>query len=130
MSDYRVIVCGGREPLGDVSVMLVRVILKGLAETFRRQLVVVDGGARGVDRMVDGMARSLGLRVETFPADWDGRGRIAGFERNQRMLDSGAELVIAIKHPFNWKLDKGGTEDMVKRATRAGVPTFVIEGPV
>jgi hypothetical protein len=46
------------------------------------------------------------------------------------MLDSGVDLVLAFKHPFNWALDRGGTEDMVRRAKRAGVPTFVIEGPV
>ena len=138
--ECRIIICGSRPPKNlPRSQVLERearlwtwmsVVIRGLRETYGHPLVIVHGAARGVDQMAEGVCRSLGITTDPFPADWDGRGRIAGFERNQRMLDSGAIGVVAFKHPFNWALDRGGTEDMVRRAKAASVPTYVIEGPI
>jgi hypothetical protein len=105
----------------------VSVVVEGLAQRYGSGLVIVHGNARGLDRMVDGIARGMGITVDPFQADWDGRGKIAGPERNQRMLDAGVDLVVAVKPAFNWKLDRGGTEDMVRRAHDAGVMVYVVE---
>lgn len=123
----RVLICGGRDDDGPENALFLNVLIRGLAETYGKGLTIVHGNCRGVDRTVDAIARGLFIDVDPFPADWDGRGRIAGQERNQRMLDSGVAMVIAIKSKFNWKLDRGGTEDMVLRANKAHVPVYVIE---
>lgn len=67
---------------------------------------------------------------ESYPVrhKLDGGWPGAGPRRNLRMLqDSKPTLVLAFKEDFNWKLDKGGTENMVKLARRAGVRTRVIQ---
>lgn len=88
-------------------------------------VVIVHGDARGVDRMADGIARSLGIPTEPHPARWKEAGRAAGHIRNQHMLDLGADAVLAFKVGFDPLLRRGGTEHMVKIARAAGVPTAV-----
>ena len=57
-------------------------------ETVRRlaardpDLIIVSGGARGVDRWAADEARKCGLKVEEYLPDWDRDGRAAGFIRN------------------------------------------------
>ena len=66
----------------------------------------------------------------SFPVDHslDGPWPGAGPRRNMRMLkESAPDLVVAFKTDFNWKLDKGGTENMVKIAKAAGVKVRVIQ---
>jgi|CXWL01.1.fsa_nt_gi hypothetical protein len=92
-------------------------------------LVVVHGGARGADVLAGAAARTLGLFEEEHPADWVGRGRAAGHERNRLMLDLGADHVIAFKDNFDHTLRRGGTENMIRIAREAGISTFVVERP-
>jgi hypothetical protein len=120
----RVIVCGDRQ---GYTPSVVRRVLTALAEDHGASLVVLHGGARGVDAMAGDMARGLGITVEEYPADWRGKGRVAGFIRNQEMLESGAEQVIAFKRGFDHTLRRGGTEHMCRIAMDAGVPVVVID---
>ena len=70
-----------------------------------------------------------GLWLYTFPADWENRPRhLAGPERNQRMLDeTKPDHVIAFfAHGRNYGSGmRGGTNDMVRRAVKAGVPVDI-----
>lgn len=122
----RVIICGGRTE-GDTSAGILGALIEGLAARYRDELTIVHGAARGVDERAGVIARSLGVAVEEFPAGWEKHGRAAGHVRNQAMLEAGADLVFAVKAGFNWRLDRGGTEDMARRAHKAGVPTYVIQ---
>ena len=75
----------------------------------------------------DEIARSyweivLGLPVEPFPAERDQDGKLLGPERNQRMVDSGADLCLAF--PL---LGSRGTWDCVRRAEKAGIEVRVIK---
>lgn len=113
-------------------------------------LVVVQGGARGADAfaaaatrlLADGLRRTSreayatvwaepaigpGLWLETYPANWDAHGKAAGGLRNQEMLNLGTDHVVALyAHGRPYGLDeRGGTNDMVRRAVRAGVPVDV-----
>lgn len=118
----RVIICGSRDWADPTPIEQVL-----LALAFKnRDLTIVTGGAKGADRIANGIARSLGLRTEVFPADWMGKGRGAGPIRNRQMLDSGADIVFAFKENFDQTLRRGGTENMVAIAERAGVRVVVI----
>lgn len=78
--------------------------------------VVIHGGSRGADRIAGEVARELGFEVVCYPAAWDRYGRVAGPVRNQAMLDcERPDLVIVFP-------GGRGTADMIRRATRAGVP--------
>jgi len=116
----RVICCGGRD-FRDAEV--VRAALYSIIfppgypdtpEVDPRTITIVHGDAQGADAMADCVAQLLGMHVERHPADWS-KGRAAGPLRNQALADSGADLVFAF--PGNV-----GTEDMIVRARKAGIP--------
>lgn len=118
------IVCGGRD---DHLTLGGQALLMGLA-ALRGPVVVVHGDARGVDREAGAYAKWLGCEVDPRPADWRGRGSLAGPERNRAMLASGpVDVVMAVKANFDWSFARGGTEHMVAIAKAAGVPAYVLQ---
>ena len=107
----RVLVCGGRE-------YDARTVLYGILDGIHRANeidVVISGMARGADMLAHDWAAEQGIQVNPFPADWKTHSRAAGPIRNQQMIDQGKpDLVVAFPGGT-------GTEDMVRRATKAGV---------
>lgn len=88
--------------------------------------LVIEGEARGLDRMAGICADFLGIPCKRMPADWERFGRSAGPRRNGEMLrhlllqskSQGDILVIC----FHDDLKRSrGTRDMAKKALRAGV---------
>jgi len=124
----RVLVCGSRD-WDDANVIYK--ILSSLFESYRN-LVVIEGGARGADKAAAVWADQKGfwppVKHEQYPADWKTYGKAAGPIRNKQMLDEGKpDVVWAFKDRFNWKFDDlGGTENMVERAKAAGIPCYVV----
>ncbi len=113
----RVLVCGSRK-WTDYAVIEWR--MKALPPWS----VIIEGEARGVDRAARQIAKHLGLEVKPFPADWDKYGKAAGPIRNQQMLDEGKpDLVLAYPMP-----DSVGTQDMIERAKKAGIPVEEVIG--
>jgi hypothetical protein len=51
-----------------------------------------------------------------FPAAWEARGKAAGPERNRRMVEAGADLVLAFPLP-----EGSGTQHTIKLAREAGI---------
>lgn len=120
----RVLVCGSRDWSDE---LILNVVLDGLRMR-HGTIVVIHGAARGADKLADEWAKYEPMPRLPFPANWDRDGRYtAGPIRNQRMLDEAfPELVIAFKDGLRPALDKGGTEDMVRRAKAAGIPVYVV----
>lgn len=86
---------------------------------------VVSGCARGVDTMGERWARARGIPVAPFPADWDRFGLAAGAIRNTAMA-AYADALIALP-----AYHSRGTLDMIERARRRHLPTYVrIVGPI
>lgn len=115
----RVLVCGARN-WDD------RARVYGVLDDLKRAEsidAVIEGDARGVDRMAGYWARKNRIDDIKYPANWDLHGNAAGPIRNQEMLDFGKpDLVIA----FPLK-DSVGTWDMVRRAKAAGVKTIIVQ---
>lgn len=106
-------------------------------------LIVIEGGARGADRLAGqwaAKARYRGVGWLRIPAQWTehhsdwcpgdwcarrGRCVAAGGRRNQQMLDyalfATEQYTLAFKDGFDRTMKKGGTEDMVRRSKAAGV---------
>jgi hypothetical protein len=76
---------------------------------------VIDGDARGADRMAGEWACRRGIENIKFRAEWEKLGRKAGPIRNQSMLDEGRPDVV-VAFPGG-----RGTADMMMRARSAGV---------
>lgn len=113
----RVLVCGGRDysDWGRVQVVLNKLHEANIID------VVIEGGARGADRMAREWARLVaGADVETYEAEWVHFGKMAGGIRNQRMLDEGKPDVV-IAFPGG-----RGTANMVRQARKAGVEVIEI----
>ena len=89
------------------------------------QVVLIEGDARGADRLAGQLAHQRGWRLERYPADWTRQGRAAGFRRNVRMLREGRpDLVVAFT--VGPLAESRGTADMVRRAHAAGVPVHLV----
>lgn len=86
--------------------------------------VLVHGGcSSGAD-----LAAADYPNTEVWAADWDTHGKAAGPIRNQQMVDSRPDYVLAF---FARGAGNGGTSDCVRRALRAGldvVETWVNRG--
>jgi aspartokinase-like uncharacterized kinase len=112
----RVLVCGGRDYSDIVRVFSVLDKLHREAEID----CIIEGGAKGADRLALEWAGQSSVPVETYEADWENQGSFAGPARNKRMLDEGKpDLVIAFP-------GGRGTADMVRKARRAGVEVVEI----
>jgi len=84
---------------------------------------VIEGAARGADRIAGEEAAKANLKVIWVPADWDKYGRAAGPIRNRVMLDMSPDLVLA----FHNDLGKSkGTADTVREAERRNIRTIVV----
>jgi hypothetical protein len=114
----RVLVCGDREWDRYEEILDKLTFLQKIHGEF----TVVEGEARGADRLAREAAEQLGLPVEPHPAHWDLYGRAAGPIRNQEMLDSGIDLVVA----FHSDLERSkGTRHMVTIAEKRGVDVVI-----
>jgi hypothetical protein len=71
-------------------------IVNRLLARYGPGLVIVHGGAPGVDNAFARPCRELGIVGEPHLADWKGLGNIAGPERNREMVEAGADLCIAL----------------------------------
>lgn len=122
---YRVLVTGSRTwtdvPKLDEALSLALM-------THRGRMVLVHGACpTGADAQADEWARKNGVPIETHPADWSGQGRVAGFKRNQAMVDTKPDVVLA----FIRQGSKGATH-CAEAADRAGLKVlrYVDDAPV
>jgi SLOG family YspA-like protein len=93
----------------------------------RAGVVLIEGDARGADRLAGALAKARGWELEVYPADWQRHGRAAGMRRNARMLRQGRpERVIACADDLT---ASRGTADLVRRAHSVGLPVVVVSHP-
>jgi hypothetical protein len=108
----RVLICGSRD-FSDK-----RLLMTSMEAVEARGPItcVIEGGARGADRIGRAWARWKGLPVLTVEADWDFYKKGAGPIRNKWMLDlCKPDIVVA------FPLTGPGTYDMMAQARAAGV---------
>ena len=86
-------------------------------EAYDDDTVFIMGDASGADTLARKAAIRMGYEVEMFKADWAKYGRRAGPDRNQRMVNSGADACLAFP-----EAGSKGTWDCVQRAADAGIP--------
>ena len=80
---------------------------------------VVSGKARGVDALGEEYAKKNGLRVKSFPADWNKHGKSAGPIRNAEMARYADQAIII------WDGHSTGTKNMIEQMKKLKKPCFV-----
>lgn len=94
-------------------------VLQAILDSGFHVTEVVSGGARGPDQIGEWWARTVGVPVRRFPADWKTHGRAAGPIRNREMA-AYADALIAV-----WDGESSGTADMIGEAEARGLKVFV-----
>jgi hypothetical protein len=95
-----------------------------------RDIVLVHGAARGLDRMAAEIWEGfLGYRCEPHPAKWNLYGKAAGYIRNEEMVGLGANACLAFLMPCSQagcnREDahfSHGAEGCAALAVSAGIP--------
>lgn len=93
------------------------------AELFRNDemaMLIFGDCPTGADRAALGFAKNTWTAFEKFIARWDTLGRVAGPIRNQQMIDSKPDVVIAF-----WDGKSTGTLDTIRKATVAGIDVMI-----
>lgn len=115
MAKHKVLVFGGRDYTDAVMVD------RALSQFWKvhGQFAIIEGGARGADRLGRQWGRSKGLCVITVDADWDSYRKGAGHVRNAWMMMY-CEPTYGIGFPGG-----SGTADMRALLENAKVPLWL-----
>lgn len=81
---------------------------------------LLHGGAMGADRIAGQIGQRLGMTVTEMLADWITYGKSAGFRRNDAMLDTNPDVVLAF-----WDGVSKGTKYTIDEATKRGFKVLV-----
>ena len=113
-SGLRTVVAGSR------TAGLINVINAIDSAEFKNQIsVIISGTAKGADYYGEVYAKSAGIPIERFPADWTKYGKKAGYLRNIQMADE-ADALIAV-----WDGVSKGTNHMINIANEKNLLVFV-----
>jgi hypothetical protein len=104
----KILVCGGRDYSN------YETLRKLLDEQVSSIDTIIQGGARGADRLAKRYAEERGLTCLEVPAEWEVYKRQAGIFRNLAMLKLDPDLVIAFP-------GGSGTQHMIEIAAKKGV---------
>ena len=99
-------------------------VVNRFLERYGPNIVIIHGGACGVNGAFAKACRKLGIVAEPHIADWRGLGNIAGPARNREMVQAGADLCLALHRNL---AASRGTKDCIRQALAAGIPTYLIE---
>ena len=119
-TDYRVLVCGGRD-FNDAEKLVEKLdLLREEHEAKGNRVVVIHGDAKGADYLANSWAEFHKLKIKKFPANWKKFGKAAGHIRNAQMLEeSSPDVVVAFP-------GGRGTQNMIQQAEKYGVPVIKI----
>jgi hypothetical protein len=115
---YRILITGSRTWTD------IQAIWTALGDTVQgipvdREIVLVSGACpNGADKIAEDWGRSFGTTIERHPANWQLEGKRAGFIRNARMTNLGANICVAFI-----KDGSRGASHTATLAEQAGIPT-------
>jgi len=86
----KIVVCGGRS-FNNRDYVFKRLdqLLEGIENP-----VIIQGGAKGADKLAADYAQAKDIPLETYPADWKTFGKRAGYLRNEEMAKAGDICIV------------------------------------
>ncbi len=84
--------------------------------------VLIHGGAKGADSHAGEWADEHRVETHVFRPDWKRFGRAGGVIRNEEMANEKPNLCVAFP-------GKKGTNDMIARARKHGIPVITVDQP-
>jgi len=121
----RVLITGSRN-WTDASLILDTILRSIPHDVPLEEVTLVHGGCpSGADALASGLCREYQMTEEVHRADWGRDGKAGGPRRNQFMVDTRPDLVLAF--PLG---GSRGTRDCIRRAQVARLPMIVTEGEV
>lgn len=119
MKEYRIVVAGCRNYKNYFKISReLKKYINNLGDDC--EIIIVSGGASGVDALGEKFAKKHNFKVERYPAEWEKYGRSAGPIRNSKMAQA-ADGVIAF-----WDGKSRGTKNMIECAEKAKKPCKII----
>lgn len=121
---HKVLFTGDRNWKTEYVVAAYREIAALIEEHGVDHLLLIEGGAPGVDSIVKLCAHRKNVHVAEVEALWDKRGRSAGPQRNKVMIWLEPDEVIGIHSNIT---KSKGTKDMIEIAKDNGIPYKVVK---
>jgi hypothetical protein len=87
-------------------------------------VIIVSGGAKGIDYTAQVHGTNLGIPTLTFPALWDDRGRGAGMKRNEYIAQFATNKETGGGARAWWDGESPGTRDTMAMVLKAGFPVW------
>lgn len=84
------------------------------------EVILVSGGAIGIDKLCEDFARERNLKAEIYLPDYKQYGKGATFIRNSQIVEA-SDYLIAIT------TGSKGTEDSIKKARKKGIEVKVVK---
>ncbi len=116
---YVVLICGDRNFHDVYSKIVKREIGKLVKKHGTKNLVILEGGAPGVDTLAGLAATRANVHVAQVDALWNTRHNSAGPQRNKIMALLGPDEVIGVHMNFK---ESVGTKGMLDLAEKMGIP--------
>lgn len=117
----KVVIFGGRE-FEDYDAFIEEVVdILDKLELSPDKVEIVEGGARGADRLAQYFTSDFNIQHKLFKADWDNLGKGAGHIRNREMAKY-SDFGIGF-----WDGKSKGTQNMIQTMEKLGKKVYVIK---
>lgn len=94
-------------------------VLKALSYA-PKMTTLVSGGAEGVDKLAEEIAKEMNIPIEQWIPDWHTHGKKAGYLRNRNMVNH-CDFVIVV-----WDGNSKGSKHTMDIAMEKGKPVLVV----
>ena len=119
LKQHRVIIAGGRDFHNRL--LAFKKIDKIIGDIPKEELMIVEGGANGADRLGRKWAERINAESLTVNADWETHGNSAGYIRNKEMAEISTQLIAF------WDGKSKGTKHMIDLAEKEGLKVDIVK---
>ncbi len=100
---------------------LKNVVDKIISEISDSEIIIVSGGAKGVDSLAELYAKEKNYKMLIFKPEWKRYGKGAGIIRNKEIVKN-SDIVIAFK-----SINSKGTNNTIQTAIKEGKKVYIYE---